>query len=228
MDLFRRLSRRSFVLKVSAALLAFIPAATGLARGAEGDSNPVGPSPTPNPQPPSPGQEPPPGPRTQAPARSVNGIAIEVSQGELLIESRKYGPTRVLLSPTTPIWKGGWGSGRPIEVGDKVSVRGTDEIAERSGEVVVEAEKIWVNIVNLFGPISEISSTADGIQFTLEDRHGRVVSIEIDAATQDATGPGGEVPYLGSGASLADSQVIQVIGLDRGDGTILATRVFLD
>lgn len=222
------ISRRSalkFGMNIGVALFAFAPAAKALATMPQ--SRPAGPGSgqLAQTQPP-PGLAPPPTPpSTSQPLQPVanyrDGTVLSVSGDQVVLQTKSRGNVSLQLSSATRIWKGGWNSGLPINVGDHVDAWGTPN------GTGLNVEKMWVNIVNLMGKITSLTSTSGSPQLNFADgRTGnQVVQINQNTIVDQGTKP--ETTYGSGTVSLQTGQLMQIIGLLLSDGTVQATRLII-
>ncbi len=84
---------------------------------------------------------------------------------------------------------------------------------------------MWVNIVNLIGPVSNLHEGTDALQLIQRDRFHGPLSVKIDRQTAIASSTG-ERLYAPGQLKLAQGNVIQIIGELLKDGSVRATRVF--
>lgn len=208
-------------------LVAFVPAARSLGLGPNKDVTPAALAQPRPPQPPGPPPPPPPPPPVGASLvveRFASGSVMEVNDKRILLTNPTRGTLVLHLSRTTAVWKGGWDSGRPIEVGDQVAAWGEP----RAGGTEYDVEKMWVNIVNLQGRISNVRQGPSGPQFRLQDRYLGPQQVAMQSTTLINRPDGRETPFGADLVAPRDGQFLQVIGLRLKDGSVQATRVFLD
>ncbi len=209
-------SRRT-VAKVGLSLVAFVPAARALAAGG-GSPSSAGRMPirsTANLPPP-----PPPG-TSLVIDKFVSGNVVALSLPQIRIRTEAPGDVLLYLSATTDVWEGRFVRTIPIEIGDRLTVWGTP----RNGAKAFDVEKLWINIVNLIGPISRIQPEGQGLRFSQRDRHMGATAVRIDPRTLIAGSAGLREPYSSRPIALREAQVIQVIGRRLKDGSVLATDV---
>lgn len=222
----KRQPRRGFLKKALIGLVAFVPAVGALvAQNPRGilRASPAGAVDPAAQVPPPPPPPPPPGTLLFA-RKSVSGVVTGIGAAEINVRAGR-GAGVVVVEPATKVWKGDYDWGLPIEVGDSIKARG--ELKEDSDSFRLDAETVWINIVNLIGPVSNPRSSPSGLEFTLHDRHGRAFSLEIDGRTLVNRPNTPEQTFRVNPVNLADGQVVQVIGLDLRNGSVLARRVFL-
>lgn len=231
MALQNRTGRRGFLIGAAGALVAFVPAFQQLISLPDRSvaeatlSQQAG-----GPEPPM-SSERPDKPRTPLPSsppiadRAVSGVVLEVRSDGLRIESGQRGEGLVRFTRDTIIWKGGYGSGLAVEVGDRVTVRGN--VVSGPEGFTVQAERLWSNIVNLVGSARSMKSTPNGLVFEIDDRRKAIRQIEVVGQTSLAES-GVESLFQDHPVFPSDGQQIQVVGLERKDGSVLATRLFLD
>lgn len=194
-------SRRTFV-KIAIGLLAFVPAARALATGVDSPPSPAG---------------------SQSAGRVekyLGGSVTGVAPGQ--VKLRSYDGEYVLrLTAGSQIWKGAWGNNAIIEVGDRIEAWGT-----RQDGGFFDVERMWVNIVNLIGPVSNIHEATDHLQLTQRDRFRGPLSVLIDSETLVVSN-GAQQPYTPGQLHVTEGAAPQIIGLLLKDGSVRATRVFL-
>lgn len=195
------ISRRTF-LKIGAGLVAFIPAARALARhrgraSAQATGRPAGRVPN-----------------------YVGGTVLGVRPNQ--IQLRSISGTYILrLSASSQIWKGSWNAGATIDVGDRIDAQGTPQAGD-----YFDVERMWVNIVNLIGPVSNLREDADTLQLTQRDRFRGQMAVTIDRQTA-ITSKSGERLYVPGQLTLAQGETTQIIGVRQKDGSVRATRIFV-
>lgn len=196
----KTVSRRTFV-KVAAGLIAFVPAAQVLAL--------------------SPGSA-----RAASVPRSgaerienyLGGYASKVAPDN--IQLRTYeGDYTLHLSGTTEIWKGKYDRSAVIEVGDRIEAWGQPRLGGH-----LDVERMWVNIVNLIGQISDIRQGPGVVYLTHQDRFRGPMSVVVDNSTL-VPATAGEAPFAADRIALPEGRRLQIIGLLLKDGTVRATRI---
>ncbi len=196
---------RRILLKVGAGLVAFVPAARLLAAGPNERT----------PAPASPAQ----GPK---PIANHVGGTVEKIAPNLLAVKAYNGTFTLRLSTTSEVWKGKYDRNAIIDVGDRVEAWGQPQPGNN-----LDVERMWVNIVNLVGPISNIADNASTVALTCRDRHRGSLKVTIDQETLIPNGTQ-EVRYTQGVLSLQEGKQLQIIGLKLKDGSVRATRVFPD
>lgn len=148
----------------------------------------------------------------------VGGRVVATASGRIDVEAYD-GRRSVLLPPAAAIWKGSWLPGHAVELGDAVKIWGTPQGTD------FLAQKVWVNIVNRRGPYTVVTRSPNLI---VRQRDPRIDEQEVEI------GPGAEIlaDHMVSHFDPASTQVpatgaMQVIGLERANAPILATRVWL-
>jgi hypothetical protein len=219
-------SRRTVLktpIKIGAGLVAFVPAMKSLTSGARATVSQAAPSISP-----PPGiTAPPPPPVTPTPRQVIDnyagGIATAVSGGQITLSADPGSRSASLylrLSTSTQIWEGDWNPGLPIEIGDHIDAWGNPR-----GQDVLDVEKMWVNIVNLMGTISDIRQVQGGLQLQHQDSRMGAHTVLVDQRTLVNRQANPEITYSAAAVSLDVGQFLQVIGLKLKDGTIKATRL---
>ncbi len=169
----------------------------------------------------------------------AEGIVTEVSSDKIIITTD--GDVELHLLPESEIWKGDYEGTNPVEVGDEVIVWGQPH---EDGKII-DVEKMWGNIVNLRGSISDIEQTAEGFQLRLDDAYTGMHLIKFNQQTavvmtskaerivnsKVESRDGIQIAVieleLGVKLQLSEGKSIQVIGLRLNDGSILAGRVWI-
>ncbi|MGH2459203.1 MAG: hypothetical protein ACRDIY_10085 [Chloroflexota bacterium] len=193
-------SRRTFV-KILAGLLAFVPASRALAAGVN----------TPLPRT---GNQP--APRVE---KYLGGWVTGVAPGRVKV--RSYDGEYILrLAANSQLWKGAWNSNSTVEVGDRVEAWGTRQVGG-----FFDVERMWVNIVNLIGPVSNIHETANQMQLSQRDRFRGLLSVTIDPQTIVVSNRTQRL-YSPGQLRLTAGESAQIIGLLLKDVSVRATRVF--
>lgn len=220
------LSRR-FLLKVGAGLLAFVPAAKALA-------DPDQPRKVFLPFVTSAGSAdtlsapPPPPPDWDSDAiieNYIEGTVVGVTQSHILVDDRERGLMTLNVSPATSIWKGGWDSRFSIKAGDHIDAWGQPQADGRT----VDLEKVWANLVDVKGLLGNFVRGASSSSLHCNDRHGEMFQVLLDDKTEilfPSDDPSSKANV--SSVQIDRDYLGQVVGLRLGDGSILATRVFLD
>ncbi len=204
-------TRRSFLQKVTGGLLAFIPASLALAE--INKSSALGMSEakiTDMPQ-------------TIIFENYAEGIAKKVNVDSIVVTTTRIGDVKLRLEAKSRIWKGDYLRTRPIEVGDEVIAWGQPY---ENGKII-NVEKIWVNIINVRGSISDIVPTTKGVDLFLNDTRTGKYLIQFDEQTSIMLPGGREETFKGSNLQLKDGQRMQVIGLKLKGGGIQAGRVWI-
>ena len=156
----------------------------------------------------------------------LNATITEIrDDNTLVVESNKHGRILLRIVPETRIWKGGWNSDRPIEVGDYFWGYGEPD---EEGMVWV-VEQMEINIINLRGHVVETMKTSTGVDVQLEDVHNGqayLVRIAPDSGVVSEVVGEQEVLFGETDLEIAVGDGLQVVGLKLKDGSILATTVF--
>jgi len=200
----KSISRRNFLV-FAASLAAVAPVLKGLAFDRVGAETPPNPFPR---------QETP-----VVPAKYLDGVVTAVGRDTLSADTFR-GALTIQLPDSSGVWKGGFGSGVPIEVGDQFYAWGDLTTKDQFA-----AEKIHFNIRNEIGPISELQVTSAGdASFVLAGRSGQFQVVTNDRTTI-VHSDGTEVPFRGEDKLIAPGAMVQVLGLARG-GKLEATIVY--
>lgn len=225
------LSRR-FFLKIGAGLVAFVPAAKALANPKQKYqvSLPLisfsGASETLNvPQPP--------------PANwnsdfiienYIDGTIVDISQNQIFVDERERGLMTLDISPDTLFWKGAYSRANDsnrfqLKVGDHIEGWGQPQANDHT----VNIEKIWSNIVDVKGSMKNLVPSISTASLDFKERQGETYHVLIDELTEIIM-PSGMSSSMANLAStnMEEEYYGQVIGLKQDDGSILATRVFID
>lgn len=149
----------------------------------------------------------------------VGGTVTGVRPGQIQLHSYD-GNYTLQLSAISQIWKGAWDRNATIEAGDRIDASGT----RRPGGYF-DVERMWVNIVNLIGPVSNAREGTDSVQFTQRDRFRGPISVVIDRQTAVVSNAQKQMFAPGQ-LHLAQGKVLQTIGVRFKDGSVHATRVF--
>ena len=148
----------------------------------------------------------------------VLGTVTAISGTRITVESGSRRIT-VATDAATEVWKGTISHRiSAVEIGDDFSARCR---RDASGELVAEA--IWLNIVNYFGVITKVERTADAFGMLTNPNADpqsaykkKKLKVRVDAGTV----------FEGSAKDdLRSGREVQMIGLDRKDGTIQATHL---
>lgn len=211
-----KITRRSFLQRVGSGLIAFVPAASILADVTEGhasggaqlaDSAPEKPD------------EP---PQVVIFENYAEGVIRELDGRHVIVETRRLGDVTLRLTPETKVWKGDYNGTFPMAVGDHVDAWGQPH---RGGKVI-DVEKMWLNIVNLRGPIVNVEPVEGGLQLSHIDTRIGEHLIKLDGRTAVMLPEGEEKNFDPHIMHLTKGQGIQVIGLRLDDDTVLATRIW--
>ena len=151
----------------------------------------------------------------------LGGKVIKLGKENVVIKSYS-GDKTLYISADTEIWKGEWNKMiSSIEIGDRIEAWG-----DRKSDDELVVEKMWVNIVNTTGVISNIVREASKLTFTLEDdRTRKTYVIEANEKTKFHH-EDGDKSFDDKGV-VKEGEYIQVIGLDIGENEVQATRIFL-
>lgn len=152
----------------------------------------------------------------------IKGTVIDVKEDEVVISSTNRGLVTLLILPETRIWKGKWDNTLPIEVGD--FFYGYGEPNEDS--TVFTMEQLEVNIVNLRGGITQVTTTAEGVDIEMiESRSEQLEIVHINDETMIST-EDGQYPFEERAVEFKVDDGVQIIGIRLKDGTVLATTIF--
>jgi hypothetical protein len=153
----------------------------------------------------------------------IKGTIVAVDGDTIMIDSSKYGSVTLHLSDETRIWKGKWNSELPIEVGDFFYGYGEPN----EDRTIWKMEQMEVNIVNLRGGIISIKETSEGLTLQLEEAHdNQLYTIHVTPETLLMSDDGRDVPFSEAQVDLKLGDGVQIIGLKRKDGTVVATSIF--
>lgn len=214
-------SRRAFLKKMALGLVAFVPAVRALASD-RGNQQPAGlfqPEPTQSLDTSSPPPPPPPPGTSLIVDKYATGEVTEVSRDRILLKTSYGGNVVLRLLPETAVWKGEWNGSLPIEVGDQIKAWGEP----RTGGTF-DVEKMWVNIVNLRGTISNIERESGGLRLRHHDACQGLFLVKIDQRTL-VNRDGRAVTFGSSPIDLREGRHLQIVGLKLKDGSVLATRL---
>lgn len=205
-------SRRTFLKKITLGLVVFVPATQALASdlGVQLSSEDS------TPPPPLPPQR-----MSLIVDKYVAGEVVEVNENQIQLKTIHRGNVVLNLSPETAVWKGGWDRDLPIEIDDQIKAWG-----EPQGKEVFNVEKMWINIVNLLGTISNIrQESSKELQLHHHDsRRNKSHLVRIDYQTKVNQGDQ-ERTFGDNPVDLRDGQFLQVVGLKLKDDSVLATRL---
>ena len=152
----------------------------------------------------------------------LKGEVIEVRGDEVIVDSTKHGMVTLLISPKTQIWKGKWDNMLPIEIGDFFYGYGEPN----EDNTVFKMEQMEINIVNLRGGITNVTSVAEGVDIEmLESRSEKTEIVHINAETMVSTA-NGQYPFGETVVEFKVAEGVQIIGVRLKDGTVLATTIF--
>ena len=148
----------------------------------------------------------------------IKGTVIDVKEDEVVISSTKRGLVTLLILPETRIWKGRWDNALPIEIGDFFYGYGEPN----ADGTVFTMEQLEINIVNLRGGITQVITTAEGVDIEmLESRSEQVERVHINAETMIST-EDGQYPFRERAIEFKVDDGVQIIGVRLKDGTVLA------
>lgn len=150
--------------------------------------------------------------------RYVRGNVLKATAGQVQLLS-PWGQVTLLLSPTSQIWKGAWDRAAPIAIADEIKAWGQPQ-----ADATFAVERMWVNIVNLIGPISGATPIAGGVRVQQQDRHTGLHTVTIDARTM-VEQDGRDRAYSSEVVQLREGQRWQTIGLQVANGSVQATRL---
>lgn len=156
-----------------------------------------------------------------APDRLIDGVIAEVDGDRLVVEDAQRGRIVLHLNENTRVWKGGWDTPRPIEVGDTFYGYG-DLNAEGTG---YEMEQLEVNLVNLRGEVLNVTETVAGLDVELDDVHTGKILVHITPATS-VTEDGQAVLFAESTFTLRPGDGLHLTGLRLKDGSVEAVQTF--
>lgn len=139
----------------------------------------------------------------------LGGLVAEVNAPQILTKTQDGLVTVALPSPDG-IWKGGWATGEPIEVGDDFHAWG-----DRLGPDTYRADKIHFNIRNLTGVVSNLEGESSATpSFTLLGTREGIIDVRTADRTRVVVDDA-EIP-VSSSTPIATGEVIQVLGVSRG------------
>ncbi|NUQ85314.1 MAG: hypothetical protein HUU11_11420 [Anaerolineales bacterium] len=215
-----KFSRRDF-LKFTSAFLAFIPAIRNLlALETPIEDSKLYPTELQDPTPPPLTDE------DLIAEKYESGFAKIITSDHIIIENYK-GQVILHISNKTDVWDGiKWVGDLGADVGDEIVGWGI-----RNPDNSLTCEKLYVNIVNYIGEVSEISTNSrrnDNIvaKFVQNDRFRGRQSISIAPHTMIDDGQSRKL-YKERPVLPKNSDIIQVIGRVMKDGTTLAAVVYL-
>ena len=138
----------------------------------------------------------------------VAGPAMSVSLEEIVVAAFERGEVLLRLSPSTQAWDGLWVKDIPIDPGDWIAAWG-----ERQADGSHDVEKLYVNIVNLQGIISNVEDGGDVIWFRHQDARQGAHEVKVD------------LRMVRIHRELQEGGRMQVIGRKLKDGSVVATTL---
>ena len=158
----------------------------------------------------------------QAPSQSYAYGSVVAVDGNMIYLSNDKGPVTLRVIPTSDIWRGQHHlSPSALKWGDRIDAVGQVDF---DGALIVKW--LFANIVNRYGQIVKVN----GNQLELapsegpELAQGVTLRIQVNTAAPVAIINNGQ----GSTGDLQVGRFVQVIGLFRSDGSITATRIWVD
>lgn len=151
------------------------------------------------------------------------GNAVEVTPDRIVISTPDRGDVILHLSPNTESWEGRYVGDIPIVIGDDIRAWGPLRT-----ETEHDVEKIWANLVNLRGTISDVVNEPGGLHFHHRDPRQGTHLVKLEPRTLIAVTDGPKIAFRDKGIHLREGQPVQVIGRKLRDGTVLATDVYAD
>jgi hypothetical protein len=220
------LSRR-FFLKVGAGLISFLPAARALANPEQPNRIflPVVTSPSSSdmldvPSPPPLDWNP-----DAIIENYVDGTIVDIQENHILVDASGRGLMTLRTSSATLFWKGGWNSRFPIKVGDHIDAWGQPQADGRT----INLEKMWANLVDVKGTVNNFVRGASLASVDFNDRSGDTWHTVLDSNTEILLPSDNPEPKADVHSVQIEGEYLgQLIGIRQDDGTILATRLFLD
>lgn len=88
-----------------------------------------------------------------------------------------------------------------------------------------DSDLLYVNIVNLFGPISKVEKNSDGVQFQIRVRNIGLATVKIDPRTEVADYEGRRETFSDNPIELKEGRSVRVIGRRLKDGSVLAATI---
>lgn len=149
----------------------------------------------------------------------VIGTVIDVRPDRILVQTAYHGNVTLHLSPETKIWDGLWLNSIPTESGDDVTAT-----VRRRADGSLYVEQLYINIVNLYGSISNLEKTPEGLQFRMQ-QYSRSVTVEIDRRTGVLNEKGRTVAFGDQPVDLRNGQTVRVIGRRLRDGSVVAATL---
>lgn len=208
--------------QVAAGLVAVVPATRDLFR--EVTSNPIR---QPLPQPLQP-----PDPRRRI-WNHIEGVIVVVERSEFRLRTTSDDPRGELVvhfNRTTPVWRAGFQPyhqwrGDAFQAGDRIV--GWADLLSGSG---VRARWLYVNLVNIEGPVVAVTTMGDQLQVQIRlvktfPRISGDRTVIIDHRTVIGTTESDK--YLPGHLVINAGDTVQVVGMENADGTISARRVFV-
>lgn len=145
-----------------------------------------------------------------------SGKVVKVDTNQLLMKTIDHHDVVLHLSPKTFVWKPLEAGNSPVAVDDTIRAVGA-----READGSVNVTQLFVNMVMLIGPITDIKQEAGGFQLHLQDRS--LGSVLVQTGQQTVVRQ-----TLGGGAlELHEGQLIRITGYRLKDGSVLAKQLFL-
>lgn len=162
-------------------------------------------------------------PKAQTPVENIlSGQVVKVSSKEILLKQQDRTNIVLHLLPATDIWEGLWVKSVPIAVGDRIKAK-----VKRRSDGVFEAQKIWINVINLVGDISKVEKKANGLLLKLQNRYLGSVIVVIDPRTE-VTLKGKQVTFSTSPVELHAGEQVRIIGRRLRNGVVIATNLLFE
>jgi uncharacterized protein DUF5666 len=127
------------------------------------------------------------------------------------------------VSPSTVIWDGiTWVANIPTEAGDFVTAWGV-----WNPDHSFAVQKLYINIVNLQGRVSNVSQGTGSGSFIIADQYGKTQRVIVAASSEIYEGAGSGSRYGEKPVLPQNGEDVQVIGREMKDGSVLAVNLSL-
>ena len=140
-----------------------------------------------------------------------------------MLQTPDRGVVTLYLLPETDIWEGRWVKDIPMRAGDQVVAWG-----HRRPDGSLEVTKLWVNIVNLMGPIADLQKEGNNLRLRIRDRRRGWRGVLITPQTFIVLSALPRMTFADNPVDFKAGQFLQIIGRELQDGLVLATDVLVD
>ena len=153
----------------------------------------------------------------------MSGRVLEILPEGFRVETGE-GSTLLRTSPATIVDEGLWVAEIPVQVGDHIFAWG-----HPGPDGSFLAEEIWVNWVNVTGPVSGLAFQDGGVEFLIRDlRRGTTLRVRIDARNLVSfDGQQVTAHFLTSNTvKIRNGEIVQVIGRGiLGGDVVIAVNI---